>query len=101
MSAESPRGIRAASVWYTTRDDHIPRHPDAYPAQAIRLEGGLTVGRTRMTTGDYVLCTPHGLRLARRDMFMRAFRECTEQESAAAAALASAERGAILMEVEK
>lgn len=99
MSAESPLGIRAASVWYTTRDDHSPRHPDAYPARAIRLEGGLTVGRTRMGPGDYILCTPHGLRLAKRDMFMRAFRECTEQESAAAAALAAAERDAIPGEV--
>lgn len=95
MGAESPLGITAAPIWYTTRDDHSPRHPDAYPAQAIRLGGGLTVGSTSMGRGDYILCTPNGLRLARRDMFMRAFRECTEQESAAAAALAAAERDAI------
>jgi len=101
MSAASPLDARATSIWYTVRDDHTPRHPGAYPAPAIRLESRLVVEDFEMEPGDYILGTPRGLKLARRDVFGRVFRECTEQESAAAFALAAVERDAEFSEVWK
>ena len=101
MSAASPLDARAASIWYTVRDDHVQRHPGAYPAKAIRLESRLVVRNIELEPGDYILGTPYGLKLARRDVFGRVFRECTEQESAAAAALAVAERDGELSEALK